>query len=570
MEKRYRYWGVGMFAALIFAGCGGGGGSGGGVQDFPVSVTKKGKAYYADSPVGGVGYVCGSQRGVTDDEGGFIFDEGEGCLFYLGEMELREVAAVRLKDGETIQETDEKIARLLQSLDTDDDPENGITIDDSLVKKLSDAGYDRVSGGDLEMEAMFDLIAEEGGHVVSEEAAKVHLLRGILRGKTLYYLHYDASLHTNASSGWKTVRVDFDESSLNWHDLSKDGEYPRTFAYTVDEKGNILLSIDEAHGGPMRWKTEEITENYIKMCENEKCGLYLFYDEKNAESFIHATTVDSDAVTLATISGLDERLKETSGLAYVEGRLFTHNDSGNANLLYQIDTKTGRILRTVTVNGASNVDWEDLAYDGSYLYIADIGNNLGDRKDLKIYRISKEDLLNNDDEVEAEIISLTYADQKRFDYEAYTTPYDAEALVAHDGALYIFTKSWGDYTTRVYKVPSEPGSYRAEAVDKRALDVMITGAAYDEKGQTIALVGYTNPYDEEKPFKSAVLKLSGFSDDRFFSGQIAESPIKNGRSAGQVESLVFRDASTLFVSAEGVSTPWFDVSAKLYEVRLRK
>ena len=568
MEKRCRDWGIGVCIALIFAGCGGGGGSDGGTSDPSTSIGKKGKAYYVDAPVGGVGYLCGSQQDVTDDKGGFIFEEGKGCLFYLGGVKLREVEAALLKDGKTIQETDEKIARLLQSLDTDGDPENGIAIDETLVKKLSDAGYDHVPDSEGDLQAMFDLIAENGGHVVSEEAAKAHLLRSILRGKTLYYLRYDAALDTDASSGWKKVRIDFDESSLDWHDLSKDGEYPRTFAYTVDEEGNVLLSIDEAHGAPVRWKAEEITENYIKMCENERCGLYLFYDEKKAESFIHATTVDSDAVTLATISGLDERLKETSGLAYVEGRLFTHNDGGNANLLYQIDTKTGRILRTVTVNGASNVDWEDLAYDGSYLYIADIGNNLGDRKDLKIYRISKEDLLNNDDEVEAKIISLTYADQKRFDYEVYTTPYDAEALVAYDGALYIFTKSWGDYTTRVYKVPSEPGSYRAEAVDKRALDVMITGAAYDEKSHTIALIGYTNPYDENRSFRSAVLKLSGFSDDRFFSGRIAESPIKNGRSAGQVESLAFRNASTLFISAEGASTSWFEVSAKLYELRL--
>ncbi|WP_456389767.1 hypothetical protein [Hydrogenimonas sp.] len=567
MENRCRYWGLGVCVALIFAGCGGGGGPNGGKSDPSASSMKTGKAYYVDAPVGGIGYLCGSQQDVTDDEGGFIFDEGKGCLFYLGGVKLRKVEAARLKDGETIQETDEKIARLLQSLDTDGDPENGITINDALVKKLSDTGYDHVPDSKGGLQAMFDLIAEEGGHVVSVEAARAHLLRSILRGKTLYCLRYDAALDTDAFSGWKKVRIDFNESSFDWYDPTENGEYPQTFAYAVDKEGNILLSIDEAHGGPVRWKVEEITENNIKICENERCGLYLFYDEKNAESFIHATTVDSDVVTLATISGLNERLRETSGLAYVEGRLFTHNDGGNANLLYQIDTKTGRILRTVMVNGASNVDWEDLAYDGSYLYIADIGNNMGDRKDLKIYRIPKDDILSKD-EVQAEIISLAYADQKSFDYEAYTTPYDAEALVAYDSALYIFTKNWGDYTTRVYKVPSEPGSYRAEAVDKRALDIMITGAAYDEKSHAIALIGYTNPYDEKRSFKSAVLKLSGFSDDRFFSGRIVESPIKNGRLAGQVESLAFRDSSTFFISAEGISTPWFEVSAKLYELRL--
>jgi hypothetical protein len=33
------------------------------------------------------------------------------------------------------------------------------------------------------------------------------------------------------------------------------------------------------------------------------------------------------------------------------------------------------VLRTVAITNATNVDWEDIAQDASYIYIGDIGNN---------------------------------------------------------------------------------------------------------------------------------------------------------------------------------------------------
>ena len=83
------------------------------------------------------------------------------------------------------------------------------------------------------------------------------------------------------------------------------------------------------------------------------------------------------------------RLDEASGLQAGEnGVFFTHNDQGNA--VYVIDGK-GRHLGRFRLDGAKNRDWEDLARvpgpDGSLLVVADVGDNMGRRKDVDLYFI---------------------------------------------------------------------------------------------------------------------------------------------------------------------------------------
>jgi hypothetical protein len=274
-------------------------------------------------------------------------------------------------------------------------------------------------------------------------------------------------------------------------------------------------------------------------------------------------------VSLTLVSVLNNEVRETSGLANVNGKIYTHNDSGSSNLLYEINATTGDVIRSITVNGATNVDWEDLAYDGTYLYIADTGNNLGNRSDLKIYKILKNDLdINNT--VNSETIAFSYADQTRFTYDPFTTPYDAEALIAYHGQLYIFTKNWENYTSKVYSIPTEPGNYEVTSISEKALDVMVTGADSNEAGSSVALVGYTNPYDENIQFKSMIVKLSAFTGNNFFSGSIAEYEIENSQRVGQVEAILFNTPSEFYLSAEGVTKDSVEYPAKLYETEIMK
>ena len=93
------------------------------------SVVKKiGKGYYVDSPVQGVDYQCGNQKGTTDENGTFTFENGKDCNLTLGGVKLRDINASLLEDNITILETNEKVAQLLQTLDSDGNASNGIKI----------------------------------------------------------------------------------------------------------------------------------------------------------------------------------------------------------------------------------------------------------------------------------------------------------------------------------------------------------------------------------------------------------------------------------------------------------
>jgi|GEM_PF-1144166 len=290
-------------------------------------------------------------------------------------------------------------------------------------------------------------------------------------------------------------------------------------------------------------------------------------DGGTASDSMNVTVTETAPVSLTLVSVLNEDLKETSGLANVNGKIYTHNDSGGSNLLYEINAATGDVIRSITINGATNVDWEDLACDDTHLYIADMGNNLGSRTDLKIYKILKSDLDTNNI-VNAETIAFSYADQTKFTYDNFTTPYDAEALIAYNGQLYIFTKNWADYTSKVYSIPTIPGNYEVASVGEKVLDVMVTGAASDGAGSSVALVGYTNPYDKDTQFKSMIVKLSAFAGNNFFSGSIAEHEIENSQVVGQVEAILFNTSSEFYLTAEGVTVISVEYPPKLYKTEI--
>ena len=108
-------------------------------------------------------------------------------------------------------------------------------------------------------------------------------------------------------------------------------------------------------------------------------------------------------------------INETSGLVLTDGQLWTHQDSGGPNALFKIDSTSGLVKQIVYVDNYSNVDWEDIAADKDYIYIAETGNNNGTRKDLKILKIAKADIGSTDTvHLNAQAIQFSYADQTTF------------------------------------------------------------------------------------------------------------------------------------------------------------
>ena len=84
---------------------------------------------------------------------------------------------------------------------------------------------------------------------------------------------------------------------------------------------------------------------------------------------------------------LPQEVSETSGIFFFNGKLWTHNDSGGKPMLYALDTATFEVVQRVTLENATNHDWEDVCCDGTTVFVADCGNNKGNRYD-KFYKIS--------------------------------------------------------------------------------------------------------------------------------------------------------------------------------------
>jgi hypothetical protein len=127
-------------------------------------------------------------------------------------------------------------------------------------------------------------------------------------------------------------------------------------------------------------------------------------------------------------------LPEASGLAIgrrTPGVLWSHNDSQNDAVLVALDTTgavRGRVRLPVELR-----DWEDVSAAscpaGNCLYIADIGDNPLERRQVQILRVP-----------EPEVTDAQTATPDRFAVVYPDGPHNAEAMFVADDSVFIVTK----------------------------------------------------------------------------------------------------------------------------------
>ena len=115
--------------SMFLGGCGSSGGSSGETVN-QSSITGQ----FIDSVVQGLEYTCSSGiNGITDVLGGFTCDIGDTVIFSINGYEIGSVGAQETVTPKTLYPNDNEamtnIAQLLQALDSDNNPNNGITID---------------------------------------------------------------------------------------------------------------------------------------------------------------------------------------------------------------------------------------------------------------------------------------------------------------------------------------------------------------------------------------------------------------------------------------------------------
>ena len=250
---------------------------------------------------------------------------------------------------------------------------------------------------------------------------------------------------------------------------------------------------------------------------------------------------------------LSKKIDETSGLEIIDGQFITHNDSGDEAKLYYLDKK-GVIVHERNLHGAKNNDWEDITKDEDYLYVANMGNNLDNRKNLSIFKVPID--TSND---QLEVIEFNYPEQIKFITLEKSSQYDAEGLIAIDENLIIFTKNKLKKITEIYSLPKTAGKYEAKKIGSLNTQSIITGADYDSKTKLLALTGSLSFKGDEY----YILKIEDFDleSNKDFKINMYEIPI--GKT--QVEAIKIIDSNTFWITSEDEAS---STSARLMKIKL--
>ncbi len=247
---------------------------------------------------------------------------------------------------------------------------------------------------------------------------------------------------------------------------------------------------------------------------------------------------------------LPEELNEISGLYIDDDSFWGFNDSGGEAAIYKVKKDNpSKISQTIYLENAKNVDWETMAISDSLVFIGDTGNNVGNRKDLKIYYFNKNQIQPDvkEQSVSVKELSFFYPEQTNYSNQIYNHNFDLEAMFFMNGKLHVFTKEWDRKKTKHYTLDLVDGKQAAWRVEEFDAQFLITGADafWDGKQYQISWVGYTR--------KGQVFWLKTKVDKeatQFFNKAIEVIPLGLSTKLGQVEGVAYDKNGNVCFSAE--------------------
>ena len=248
------------------------------------------------------------------------------------------------------------------------------------------------------------------------------------------------------------------------------------------------------------------------------------------------------------IADSNDTLRETSGLTLMNGKLYSFNDGGNPNEVYEINPENGQIISTIKVD-FPNRDWEAMTNDGQSLYVGDFGNNGGKRTDLAIYKI-----LDNSHQK----IRFKYQNQPHFSFKKDKHDFDAEAMIFKDGKIYLFSKEWASLKVSKYAInPDAEEEQSIKKMEEFKTNFLVTDAFYFNK--KLYLVGYN------KIAKAFLMIFDEDENGNFFSGKYTKYKLGSVFKYGQIEGVAV-DEKGIYISAEEFKKFGFQAKQSLYFV----
>ena len=253
-----------------------------------------------------------------------------------------------------------------------------------------------------------------------------------------------------------------------------------------------------------------------------------------------------NAIILETIV-LPKIINETSGLEILNNQFITHNDSGGEPSLYFF-SQNGEMINSITLEESFweiyNNDWEDITADENYIYIADTGNNFGNRDNLNIIKVKTTDF-----SIDSKI-DISYKDQQTF-LPRPKHKYDAEALFLIEDKIAVLSKDRDNLFTDLYLIDKQSNSKQAlESKATYNVNSLITGGDYNKEMSLLALVSY-NSRGNQFLILFEDFNLETLAEKKFRKFKI---PLERA----QIEAIKIIDDKTFWITSEdeGIGSPY--------------
>jgi hypothetical protein len=282
-------------------------------------------------------------------------------------------------------------------------------------------------------------------------------------------------------------------------------------------------------------------------------------DDASVATTSAATAPEASTTTLPAASRLcaapppeqigaitDPQIVELSGLAAsrtIDGLFWAHNDSGDRARIFAIQ-RDGTTRAELSVDGAEAIDWEDIAIDGSTVYVGDIGDNNSARSNITIYEVPEPD-------VASPALDPVVRDAVRHDVTYEDGAHNAETLmvdpIAHE--LVIVTKEpsgiSGIYTTS----QSAPDVFRRAGEVNLGIAALTTAGDISADGRIIVVRTYGQVFVWDRAVGESLADA--------FGREPCSAPAP---SEQQGEAIALEPAGDRFVTAsEGAGPALFEV-----------
>ncbi|NRB42095.1 MAG: hypothetical protein HRU20_27100 [Pseudomonadales bacterium] len=197
-------------------------------------------------------------------------------------------------------------------------------------------------------------------------------------------------------------------------------------------------------------------------------------------------------IKVSNAKKLPKTLNESSGLVFSSTGIWSINDSGGKAVLYRLSPELEHLFDQIALPSLHNHDWEALTANDEYIYIADTGNNKGNRENLALYKVDMQ-ALNAGHDAPPQRLAFSYLGYQAGSYKMHKHNFDCEAIAWVDDAVWLFSKNWQNLNSEVYQLNPTKNEQQLEAIQTLPVKGLITGASYNAQKKVMALLGYSKP-----------------------------------------------------------------------------